>query len=366
MLDRVTRSIPVQLRHRCNKIFTNEIPTLPTDPELAKDRRYAAPIFSHDVDDEEDNVAGPSNTPLPVTPTPPVFPRPDVAAAATAAAATDTATPAGQEEIQLDEEILQLLGDAPKVDVELGPNIHTDIAARWQEILSKGLPREVKEKLLKEHVIPGNCPLLMAPLMNAEVKAALPDALVKKDGFLAERQKQLGIALAALAQATQLLITNGGSSTVIKAVSDACRILCDLHYIDTRSRRGFAISATNTSLKETLLQTKRDKYLFGENITDKVKSAKTIEKSGADLKQVQKIAVQKFAKSNFYKTKALNTRALQRKTSGKPDAGRNRAAAGATGAPRAASAAASAARPPPPRARSPPPPPRRAITRRRY
>jgi hypothetical protein len=75
------------------------------------------------------------------------------------------------QEQKLDDEILSLLGDAPKSDQQFGPPIHKDIASRWQEILSKGLEKEMKEKLLKGYMIPKNCDLLFAPKLNPEAKA---------------------------------------------------------------------------------------------------------------------------------------------------------------------------------------------------
>ncbi|XP_073941143.1 uncharacterized protein [Choristoneura fumiferana] len=263
-------------------------------------------------------------------------------------------------EPELDDAILQLLGDAPKTDVQLGPNVHKDIASRWQEILSNGLPKEVKEKLIKEYLIPGNCELLIPPILNAEIKAALPETLVKRDALLTEKQKQLGIALAALAKATHSMVIKDDHHKIIKAISDASRILCDTFFNETKTRRTFVISATNSKMKETLLDAKRDKYLFGENVAEKLKSAKSVQRSSVDLKQTQKNFNPKFAKNNFYKNKPLNTRALQRKTNGRPDAGRTRQAPAAAAAATPATAARTT-RPYTTRStqRQPPPPPRR-------
>ncbi|XP_045497532.1 uncharacterized protein LOC123695669 [Colias croceus] len=141
------------------------------------------------------------------------------------------------EELELGEDVLQLLGDAPKTDTSLGPAIHKDVASRWQDILSKGLPKEIKDILYKEYLVPNNCDLLLAPALNPEVKAALPEALIKRDTSLSYRQKQLGVALSALATVTQMVIAN--------------------------------------------TESKRDALLFGENISEKLKAAKSIQQSAA-------------------------------------------------------------------------------------
>ncbi|XP_045505902.1 uncharacterized protein LOC123702254 [Colias croceus] len=186
------------------------------------------------------------------------------------------------EELELDEDVLQLLGDAPKTDTSLGPAIHKDVASRWQDILSKGLPKEIKDILYKEYLVPNNCDLLLAPALNPEVKAALPEALIKRDTSLSYRQKQLGVALSALATVTQMVIANETSKQkILKPLSDACRLLCDSHHAETRTRRKFVISSINTKLKDALIETKRDALLFGENISDKLKAAKSIQQSAA-------------------------------------------------------------------------------------
>ncbi|KAI8420783.1 hypothetical protein MSG28_007991 [Choristoneura fumiferana] len=55
---------------------------------------------------------------------------------------------------ELDTEILALLGDAPKSDIQFGKPTHKDLASRWQDILEKGLLKDVKEKILDSYLIP--------------------------------------------------------------------------------------------------------------------------------------------------------------------------------------------------------------------
>lgn len=224
----------------------------------------------------------------------------------------------------MDEDILLLLGDAPKAETPMGPSIHKDVARRWQDILAKGLSKEVKENLLKDYLVPSNCDLLLAAALNPEVKAALPEPLVKRDSSLAHKQKQIGIAVSALATVMEMVISNETSKQkILKPLSDACRILCDSHYLDTKTRRGFVISSINTKLKEALLDTSRDKLLFGNNISERLKAAKTIQQSGDALKNASK---PKFQRPNVVGTNAnkgrLNYVPQHRKADNKPNDGR--------------------------------------------
>jgi hypothetical protein len=237
------------------------------------------------------------------------------------------------EDVELDEDVLNLLGDAPKTDKPLGKVIHKDVASRWQEILNKGLSKDIKDKLAQEYLVPNNCNMLVPPTLNPEAKAALPDALVKRDASLMIRQKQIALAMSALAQATDILIKQKFSaSEVLKPISDAARVLCDAHFNETKMRRNFVISAINTNLKEALISSERDTFLFGENVSEKLKAAQAIQKSGSTLKNTQRHNNQ-FNKANFaYKNKNqrgnLNYKTLHRKSpnQNKTDAGRSRAA----------------------------------------
>lgn len=271
---------------------------------------------------------------------------------------SDLAT-SSHEDMELDEEILKLLGEAPKPDTALGKSIHKDIASRWHEILNKGLQKDLKEKLSQEYLVPSNCESLVPPILNPEAKAALPEALVKRDASLMQRQKQIGLALSALAQAADLIIKKKSSTQdVLKPISDACRLLCDSHFLETKMRRIFVISAINTNLKDALINTERDKFLFGDNISEKLKTAQTVQKSGNSLKNTQN-QYNQFNKTNFtMKNKQqkghLNYKNLHHKPPNqtKSDAARRRAAQPATryGARYRAKE----------RSRSPPPPPRRS------
>ncbi|KAI8428764.1 hypothetical protein MSG28_007445 [Choristoneura fumiferana] len=208
--------------------------------------------------------------------------------------------PSSPDDQELDDDVLLMLGDAPQPETALGDNIHKDVASRWRDILLKGLQKEVKEKLFQEYPVPSNCDLLVAPTLNPEAKAALIENLVKRDHSLMQKQKQIGVALSALAQALDLLLKQDASKqTILKSVSDACRILCDSHYLETKTRRYFVVSSINTDLKDTLTNTVRDGFLFGENISDKLKAAQSIQKSGDTLKNTPKPFNNRFNKNNF-------------------------------------------------------------------
>ncbi|CAH0718644.1 unnamed protein product, partial [Brenthis ino] len=96
---------------------------------------------------------------------------------------------------KLDEGILEILGNAPEPDTTLGKPIHKDIAAKWIEVLKKGLNKEQKDLLAKKYLVPSNCELLVP-----EVKVTLLEQFIKRDTSLMNRQKRFANALSALGQ----------------------------------------------------------------------------------------------------------------------------------------------------------------------
>lgn len=69
---------------------------------------------------------------------------------------TDTTTTA-EEVSELDQEILNLLGDTASKDKEYGLNIKNNIAIRWNHILTIRITKEDRKGLLSKYLIPENC-----------------------------------------------------------------------------------------------------------------------------------------------------------------------------------------------------------------
>lgn len=279
----------------------------------------------------------------------------------TSSATPNTLVPVDSDLI-LEDSVLMLLGDAPKLTQKFGPRIHKDVASRWQELLTKGMSKDKRDKLIEQYLIPENCDMLVPVTLNPEVKVAVSDVVVKRDNALLEKQNQTSAVLSALAQGMELILKNGANPQILKTISDASRLLCDAQYRDHQTRKNYIISATNSDLKDTLLDSTRTSYMFGDNVAEKLRAAKAVQRSGSDLKQ-------KFRKNNFYlKTnpnianKNLNWRTLHRRPGSKPNAGPYHRRAPAPPPPPPPSRSYGA---PPRRDRSPPPPPPQRTTYRR-
>lgn len=79
-----------------------------------------------------------------------------------------------------------------------------------------------------------------------------------------------------------------------------------IHYNETESRKAFIYPGINKQFKMTLKDRKSDTLLFGENLSEKIKESKNIEKL------TQSVKSQQFAKgASQYSKQNLNAKSLQ-------------------------------------------------------
>lgn len=171
-----------------------------------------------------------------------------------------------------------------------GPSIHADIVTRWDDILQEGLPIEDRKKIYEKYPVPENCTQYEPPTLNKEIKASLAEAILARDKRIAEKQEKVTVCLAALGSTLSKLSINEAVERVeiIRILSDVTRMLIDLQRDETLTRRLILMANLNPTLKETLVATKPGEWLFGSDLTETLKAAKSLEKSSKDLKPVAK------------------------------------------------------------------------------
>ncbi|XP_045767232.1 uncharacterized protein LOC123868715 [Maniola jurtina] len=194
--------------------------------------------------------------------------------------ATEPAVP------ELDPDILSALGETTIEVPKFGPKIHDKLSCLWLPILKKGLNKDVKEKLVKEYLIPENCSLLQAPKLNPEISAAVVEGARTRDKRVETVQQQLGQGITALNKGLELLLDDGQNRIqAIKFLSDSCRILCDLHHVETESRKKFITPGLDKAFLNIIQDVDRDDLLFGNKLSEKIKATKAIEKQGLQIKK---------------------------------------------------------------------------------
>ncbi|KAI5633927.1 hypothetical protein NE865_13356 [Phthorimaea operculella] len=199
---------------------------------------------------------------------------------------------------ELDSEILNILGDDPSVVKEYAKDIQADLAVRFQHLLTNGLSKEIRKELQDKYLPPGNCALIDAPTLNPEIKAAVSEAIIKRDKAIEIKQKELGCAISCIGEALTVLISKEDKdASVIKLLMDAARLLCDCQNADSTTRRNFVLYNVKKEMKDQLQKTKIDKLLFGPDLADTLKTAKMISKSVADLKPTSAVATKQAGKN---------------------------------------------------------------------
>ncbi|KAL4704780.1 hypothetical protein ACJJTC_015027 [Scirpophaga incertulas] len=84
-------------------------------------------------------------------------------------------------EVQLDSDVLDILGEDPTAPKVVSKEILPALAVRLEHIATSGLASELRKELQSKYVVPSNCPLIGAPSLNPEVKAAITDSVLKRD-----------------------------------------------------------------------------------------------------------------------------------------------------------------------------------------
>lgn len=188
---------------------------------------------------------------------------------------------------ELDSDILSALGETTEEAPKFGPNIHDKLSSLWLPILKKGLNKDAKEKLTKEYPIPENCSLLQVPKLNPEISAAIAEGTRTRDKKVEAVQKQLGHGIAALNKGLELLLDEGKDRLLaITFLSDSCRILCDLHHVETEARKKFITPGLDKAFINIMQDVVRDDLLFGNKLSEKIKATKAIEKQGLQIKKL--------------------------------------------------------------------------------
>lgn len=193
-------------------------------------------------------------------------------------------------DVPLDENILNILGDEPAKEESFSTSIHNDIAVRWSEIFLNGLKEDTRKEILKSYDAPENLKLALPPILNPEIKAAVNESFIKRDGILFDKQKYLGCVISCLANLMSNMlhekaVTNTNqATTTLKQLSDAGRLLCHLHNSETNTRKQFLMSGLSKNVKDNIKDQKRDQWLFGAELTEKLRSMKAISKTGAEMK----------------------------------------------------------------------------------
>lgn len=192
-------------------------------------------------------------------------------------------------DVDISEDLIKILGKDPEQNPGENAVLHPALTSRWNHLLINGLEREEKLSLLNKYVLPSNCQAMAPPEVNPEILSILSPPNSNRDKNLQGQQTQLAKGLVALSKGMEVLLTNKRIPKEIKEnlleyLSDSGRILTDLQYNITMVRRNLISPSLSKSVKEAVEKTKPINFLFGTDLTEKVKEAKTLERTSKDLR----------------------------------------------------------------------------------
>ncbi|XP_057327400.1 uncharacterized protein LOC130668903 [Microplitis mediator] len=191
---------------------------------------------------------------------------------------------------KLDVEIVEILGEDPLAEDPQVGVLHPEIATRWSNFISDGLKKELKSELLAKYPRASNCQL-EAQTLNPEVAASMQDAALKRDKFACEIQNVIGSAMLALGKGISMMLDEKEDGVdrmqLLQYLSDSGRLLAEAHHREAMTRRSFILPGMKKNIKEVLEKSKPDKFLFGEDLSEKIKSTKSIVKVAAEIKSKQ-------------------------------------------------------------------------------
>lgn len=188
--------------------------------------------------------------------------------------------------IALPDEILEALGDPKGKDEVFGPKIPDELSKRWGRVLVDGLTKEQRQEMMEKTLIPENFRLAKAPLLNPEIAPVLGEAVKSRDKLLEKAQNHLGLGIAGLTNLASALIEKDlNKIETLKKISEVSQIFLDLHHENTNTRRKLVITSLDKKFTDIIKEAKRDTFLFGSELGEKIKASKTAERSGLHIKR---------------------------------------------------------------------------------
>lgn len=197
----------------------------------------------------------------------------------------------------LPEEFLLALGKEGEEKLDVGDPIRPELALRWSRIMCDGLEKEAREAICNKYPTPNNFKNAIAPILNAEIAASLSEVTQKRDSKIINRQKMIGKLMTCLGKSlTNILKGNINSKILVEEINDAAKIAADVYHDDSSLRKSYALAGASKVVREAIKSTKTDEFLFGKDCAEKIKSAQTIEKTGAQIKAPEKTQNKSFPK----------------------------------------------------------------------
>lgn len=195
---------------------------------------------------------------------------------------TETSSSACKE---LDEDVLRVLGEDPLASRALELSFHPAMLARWKFWAVNGVAKQEMDDVLSKYARQEG---LDAPGLNLEVTTNLSDPAVKRDKFTIEKQWSVGATMTAVGSTLSMFLEEDESIdklTVVERLGDSMKMLSDLQFRLTESRKAFILPGLSKQSRDVLTASKTDELLFGRNLAERLKESRALDKVSQSIKQ---------------------------------------------------------------------------------
>ncbi|CAB0020386.1 unnamed protein product [Nesidiocoris tenuis] len=235
-------------------------------------------------------------------------------------------------DVSLDDDLIDIVGKNPEASTGPSPRpLNEALVPRWRYTLGYGLDKDDWTKLMEKTMIPANLPELIPPAINDEIVNIIPKTSKVKDTSLISLQASLGKGLSALAVPSDVLLSKNNNipsetnKLLLQHISDSAKLIAhSFHYVSIM-RRNLLYPHLNSSVKELTDKLSPSTFLFGNDLTEKIKSVKSIQNAAKDLKPLESFR-NVAGPSNFRPTKGGGGGGVPMTSSGQRPGNSNRPA----------------------------------------
>lgn len=207
-------------------------------------------------------------------------------------------------------EILQMIGKEPENSSEL--KFQEEVKTIWRKFMSEGLLEKTKNAIIEKYPREGELHA-EAPKINLEVQPVVTEIAKKRDQHFINTQNSAGSAIVALSAAVSMIVNQSEEALdytkFVGYLCDAGKLLADIFYQISITRRSFITPLLNKAVKPTIEATKPDeKYLYGDKFAEQVKEAKAVEKACSQIKAIDRQPLQIKTFSGNWRNPPVRTR----------------------------------------------------------
>lgn len=191
-------------------------------------------------------------------------------------------------EVSFKDEFADIFGVDPSASKAIKTNLHPGILNRWKFWASNGFKEEEIEKLLSAYKSP---PGLEELKLNPEILLKLAKHSKTRDSHMAKRQRLAGAALTSLGAAMSTLLDETESIDqvqIMERLNDVGKILTEIFHSQTKSRIAFILAGVDKETKTLLEDKQPEEFLFGKNLSERIKESKAMDKVASSLKKQSK------------------------------------------------------------------------------